>query len=84
MADVTAGNELKLTKSEQKAEAKMLMGRLQEIKSLAENTNLSLTQKKELRQEVKNIQNKLQKLDGVTLYLSFGAIIIILLLILLI
>jgi hypothetical protein len=80
-ANVSAKNS---TKAEQKAEAKRMVTRLHEIHDLATHTQLSITEKKQLRDEVQTIKKDLEKMEGVYLYLSLTAILIILLLILLI
>ena len=61
-------------------EIKQLTNRLEEIKSM-DVSHLTHKQKKELRHEVKAINHTLQSGGGI--YLSFGAVIVILLLIIL-
>jgi hypothetical protein len=56
--------------------------RLQEIKDM-DKSNLTKSEKKDLRNEVKNIRKELKR-DSKGIYLSVGAIIIIILLLLLI
>ena len=63
------------------AEALVLLNRLDEIKAL-DKSELTSTEKKELRKEVKSIKKELKTMNqGV--YLSVGAIIIIVLLLIL-
>lgn len=62
------------------AEANVLLQRLNEIKTM-DKSNLKYSDKKNLRTEVILIREQLKKLDG-GIYLSVGAIIIILLIIL--
>jgi hypothetical protein len=61
--------------------ANALLNRLFEINGLNKSA-LSLSEKKELRKEVRTIRDDLKKLDG-GIYLSVGAIIIILLILIL-
>ncbi len=63
------------------ARAKVLNDRLLEIKKM-DKSNLSAAERKELRTEVKTIKEELQQLSG-GIYLSIGAIIVILLLLIL-
>ncbi len=63
------------------AEARTLTQRLEEIREMSKE-NLSFSEKKELRHEVKSIKQRLHDL-GSGVYLSVGAIIIILLLLIL-
>ena len=65
--------------SEVPAEVRSLMNRLEEIRDM-DKTNLESSEKKELRREVREIKRELR---GKGIYLSTGAIIIIVLLILL-
>lgn len=60
------------------AEAEALMSRLKEIDSM-DKKDLTSTEKKELRREVKSIKEQLADLGG-GVYISVGAILIILLL----
>ena len=70
-----------VVKPEVSAEAKALLLRLDEINTM-DKTNLKSAEKKNLRMEVRVIERQLNGLsDG--LYLSIGAIIILLLLIIL-
>jgi hypothetical protein len=62
--------------------AKILLNRLYAINDMDKST-LSISEKRELRKEVKGIKNTLKSLDG-GVYLSVGAIIIIVLLLILI
>lgn len=63
------------------AEAKALFSRLDEIKAL-DKSRLSSSEKKQLRKEVRASRERIKELGG-GVYISVGAIIIILLLILL-
>jgi len=67
---------------EMPAEVKVMLNRLEEIKDM-DKSNLSRSEKKELRKEVKAIKAEL-KSTGNGVYLSVGAIIIIILLLILI
>lgn len=69
------------TPKEVPAEVKVLLNRLEEIKAI-DKSELSRTEKKELRKEVKAIKATL-KSSGNGVYLSVGAIIIIVLLLIL-
>ena len=80
---VSKNKDVVTTRAENKAALKKYNARLKEIKILATTTQLSLSEKKELRKEVQNIKEQLQKMEGVYLYLSLTAILIILLLIIL-
>jgi hypothetical protein len=86
-ADVTNSKnntEVRLTKAQKKAQVKILSARLEEIHRLATSTQLSVMEKKQMREEVLTIKQQLEKMEGVYLYLSLTAILIIILLILLI
>ena len=63
------------------AEVKTMLNRLNEIKEM-DKSDLSSSEKKELRTEVKTIKKNL-KASGHGIYLSVGAIIIIILLLIL-
>lgn len=63
------------------AEVRIMLDRLEEIKKM-DKSELSSTEKKELRKEVRNIKKSL-KASGNGVYLSVGAIIIIVLLLIL-
>lgn len=63
------------------AEAKIMVSRLEEIKSM-DKSNMSSKEKKALRKEVRSIKKSLAELNG-GVYLSVGAIIIIVLLLIL-
>jgi hypothetical protein len=60
----------------------VLVNRLTEIKSM-DKSNMTRSEKKELRQEVRSIKKEMKGLDQ-RVYLSVGAIIIIILLLILI
>ena len=66
---------------EQKAEVQRLQNRLEEIKSI-DKSKLSKEEKKALRGEVKAIKKELKVISG-GVYLSVGAILLIVLLIIL-
>ena len=63
------------------AEAKRLVSRLNEIKEM-DKSNMTKSEKKFLRKEVRETQKKLKSLSG-GVYLSVGAVIIIILLLIL-
>jgi hypothetical protein len=63
------------------AEANSLKARLDEIKEM-DKSNMSSSEKKSLRKEVRSIKSQLNELGG-GVYLSVGAVIIILLLLIL-
>ncbi|MEL1241845.1 hypothetical protein [Flavobacterium flavipallidum] len=69
------------TPKEVPAEVKTMLNRLNEIKEM-DKSNLSSSEKKELRTEVKTIKKNLKN-SGHGIYLSVGTIIIILLLLIL-
>jgi rRNA maturation endonuclease Nob1 len=69
------------TPKEVPAEVKVLLNRLEEIKAM-DKSEMSRTEKKELRKEVRAIKTEL-KSTGNGVYLSVGAIIIIVLLLIL-
>ncbi len=70
-----------LNKPVESAEAEALLNRLKEIDAI-DKSELSATEKKELRKEVRSIKKELRKI-GNGVYLSVGAIIIIVLLVIL-
>ena|SRR6185369_11378425 len=78
----TATTVLSKEKKLNNAEVKILVNRLKEIRKM-DKSDLTIDQRKGLRKEVLGIKEKLKNQDGVTIYLSVGAIIIILLLIIL-
>ncbi|MEY4541746.1 MAG: hypothetical protein RLZZ306_3503 [Bacteroidota bacterium] len=69
------------TEKVESAEAKVMISRLEEIKSM-DKSNMSSKEKKALRKEVRSIKKSLAELNG-GVYLSVGAIIIIVLLLIL-
>ena len=75
-----AGSGTEEPTTKEAAKAQQLTERLREIKSLSKQ-DLSRSQKKELRVEVKEIRKELKNQNGI--YLSIGAIIIIVLLLIL-
>ncbi|MBC8985665.1 hypothetical protein H9X96_07730 [Pedobacter sp. N36a] len=68
--------------AEQQVQLKRITERVEEIKSM-DKSNLSRTEKKELRKELKELKKQSKALGG-GVYLSVGAIIIIILLLILI
>lgn len=68
--------------AEQKAELNRITSRVEEIRAM-DKSNLSRTEKKELRKELKEMKKKANAIGG-GVYLSVGAIIIIILLLILI
>ncbi len=68
-------------KAEVPAEVKVMLDRLNEIKAM-DKSDLSRTEKRALRKEVRTIKADLKKAGG-GVYLSVGAIIIIILLLIL-
>ena len=67
--------------AEQAQQAQVMMNRLEEIKAM-DKSNMTRTEKKTLRKEVKTIKMAMADLNG-GVYLSVGAIIIIVLLLIL-
>ncbi|MCX6210554.1 MAG: hypothetical protein NTZ59_13900 [Bacteroidetes bacterium] len=84
-ASVTTNSTVIATTTEKEAEdaakATVLLSRLDEIKAM-NKSEMSSSEKKELRKEVKSIKSEL-KATGNGVYLSVGAIIIIILLLIL-
>jgi hypothetical protein len=81
-ADALNANSAAANTARERAEAKVLLNRLEVIKEMSKS-QLSSVQKKELRKEVRSIREQMKKhSDGI--YLSIGAAIIILLLLILI
>lgn len=82
--ELSAGSESSPTRRattetpESAARAKVLLNRLEEIKDL-DKSKLTSTEKKQLRKEVKSSKKELNELGG-GIYLSVGAIILILVL----
>lgn len=62
------------------AEVKIMLDRLEEIKNM-DKSNLSPNERKELRKEVRDMKKKIRK-SGNGIYISSGAIILILLILL--
>ena len=79
-ASTTASSSIVMSKSEETAKAKALLTRLDEIYKM-DKSNLKSSDKKNLRKEVLSIRQELRPISG-GIYISAGAIIIILLLIL--
>ena len=73
-----APGPVKTQSSSQSAEAKVLINRLEEIKSIDKST-LNKNDKKLLRKEVRSIDSRLRALSG-GIYISVGAVILILIL----
>ncbi|WP_219224053.1 hypothetical protein [Pedobacter antarcticus] len=67
---------------EQKAQLERITNRVEEIKSM-DKSNLSRAEKKELRKELKEMKHQARALGG-GVYLSVGAIIIIILVLILV
>ena len=65
-----------------KDEVTQLANRYEEIQNM-DKSNLSAAERKELRQEARDIKDTLKAQDGVILYLSGAAILVIILLIIL-
>lgn len=64
------------------AEAQALLSRLDEIKAM-DMSDLNSVQKRQLRKEVRSIKDALNQMDGKYIYVSAGALIVILLLVIL-
>ena len=80
-AGVATPTSIAVTKANEAAEAKVLLSRLDEIKAM-DKSNLTSSEKKELRKEVRATRERLREVGG-GVYLSVGAIIIIILLLIL-
>jgi len=81
-ANATASSSLVIPKPIESAKAKILLLRLNEIKTM-DKSNLKSSEKKNLRIEVRSIKHQLRGTSGSSgggVYLSVGAIIIIALL----
>ena len=76
-----ASDSLRTQTCDQAAESRVLISRLEEIKSIDKST-LSSSEKKALRKEVRSIDKQLHSISG-GIYLSIGTIIIILILLVL-
>lgn len=81
-ATTAAPSTLVVPKSAESAEAKVLLQRLDEINTM-DKANLKSSEKKNLRKEVRSINQRLRDIGG-GVYLSAGAIIIILLILILV
>ena len=77
-ATTTAPSSLIVSKTSEAIEAKTLLLRLNEINTM-DKSNLTSTDKKSLRKEVREIRRHLRASSG-GIYLSVGAIVIIILL----
>jgi hypothetical protein len=69
------------SKNVESAEAKVLLNRLSEIKEM-DKSKMTSSEKKQLRKEVRTLKTNLAQLNG-GVYLSVGAIIVIVLLLIL-
>lgn len=69
------------SKTVESAEAKVLLNRLSEIKAM-DKSNMTSSEKRQLRKEVRTLKTNLAGLSG-GVYLSVGAIILIVLLLIL-
>ena len=76
-ASVNTASSLVVSKSKESAEANALLKRLYAIDEM-DKSNLKPSEKKNLRMEVRSIKHQLSELGG-GVYISVGAIIIILL-----
>lgn len=76
--NVEPSSTLAITKTEEKAHAEALISRLHEIKAM-NRSNMSASEKKSMRKEVRAIKHELEHSNG-GIYLSVGAVIIIVLL----
>jgi len=79
---VTGEVTLVASKPDEAAEAKVLLTRLEVIKTMDMST-LSSIEKRNLRKEVRSIKATLREMDGTIIYISAGGLIIVLLLIIL-
>jgi hypothetical protein len=84
LVPVQAGSEAKpiLNASEEPTEVSVILARLDEIKSM-DFSSMTKAEKKNLRQEVRDLKREARALSG-GVYLSAGAIIIILLILILV
>ncbi len=76
-----ASDSVRTQTTAQAAEAQILMNRLEEIRSIDRST-LSSSEKKALRKEVRAIDKELREFSG-GIYISVGALILILILLIL-
>ena len=74
----SSSNSLVISKAEEKAHADAMILRLHAIKEM-DKSNLSSSEKKMLRKEVRSMKKELAQSNG-GIYLSVGAVIIIILL----
>lgn len=79
-ANINSKEKIEMT-AEQAQKAEVMMNRLEEIKAM-DKSDMTRTEKKALRKEVKTIKMAMADLSG-GVYLSVGAIIIIVLLLIL-
>lgn len=77
-ANVIAPSTVVVSKTEAKAHADALILRLKEIKAM-DKSNLQSSEKRQLRKEVRAINQELRHSNG-GIYLSIGAVVIIILL----
>ncbi len=64
------------------AEAKALVSRLEEIKAM-DMSAVTSVEKRQLRKELRSIKARLNEMDGSVVYISAGALILIILLVIL-
>lgn len=74
----SAKTEIAATSASDAAHAQVLLNRVEEIRMM-NKTNLSPTEKKELRKELRSIREQLKDISG-GVYISAGALIVILIL----
>jgi peptidoglycan hydrolase CwlO-like protein len=72
-----------MTKEQKEARVEEIKMRVQEIKAM-DKSDLNKAEKKELKNELKNLKHEAQAMGGGGVYLSVGAIIIIILILILI
>src|SRR5437870_3965962 len=81
IAGASASSSMSSTKSAESAQAHALLARLSAIKAM-DKSKLSSSEKKDLRNEVRSTRQQLENIgDGI--YLSLGAIIVIVLILIL-
>jgi hypothetical protein len=82
IANGTPNERTKEITPEQKARVEVLIKRVEEMKAM-DRSKLSKAERKEIRQELKNMNKEAKAIQGRGVYLSIGAIIIIILLLIL-
>jgi hypothetical protein len=80
-APVVSGSAVPVSPASESAKMDIMLNRLNEIKEM-DKSNLSASERKELRKEVRAIKDSVKDSGGV--YISVGAIIIILLILILV